>query len=205
MPATDSSSNIDRPSAGRESTSGREWQATIDGLTVVLGKLRRAATALKAENHQLRAEIAGLRLSASDERSGDAPGPALGKLAEIALPAGSSAPGAARTVVRHCLSGLTAHRILHDAELLVSELVANSVMHGELDAADTVLVTIYVAADALRFEIDNPGTAGAVAKTRPVQQPRLGGFGLELVERLAASWGVSRSRSTTVWFEMGRA
>jgi len=205
MPATDSSSNDDQPSAGRESTSGGEWQTTIDGLTVVVGKLRRAAAALKAENHQLRAEIAGLHLSASNQRSGDAPGPALGKLAEIALPAGSSAPGAARTVVRHCLSGLTAHRILHDAELLVSELVANSVMHGELDAADTVLVTIYVAADALRFEIDNPGTAGAVGRTRLVQQPRVGGFGLELVERVAASWGVIRNRSTTVWFELGRA
>jgi anti-sigma regulatory factor (Ser/Thr protein kinase) len=205
MPATDSSSNVDPPPAGRESTSGGEWQTTIDGLTVVLRKLRRGAAALKAENHQLRAEIAGLRLAASDQQSGDAPSPALGKLAEIALPAGSSAPGAARTVVRHCLSGLTAHRILHDAELLVSELVTNSVVHGELGAGDTVLVTIYVAADALRFEIDNPGTAGAVARTRPVQQPRIGGFGLELVQLLAARWGVSRNRSTTIWFELGRA
>jgi anti-sigma regulatory factor (Ser/Thr protein kinase) len=205
MPGTDSSSNVDQPSAGRGSTSGGEWQTTIDGLTVVLGKLRRAVAALKVENHQLRAEIAGLHLSASNQRSGDAPGPALGKLAEIALPAGSSAPGAARTVVRHCLSGLTVGPILQDAELLVSELVTNSVEHGELGTEDTVLVTIYVAADALRFEIDNGGTAGAVARTRPVQQPRVGGVGLELVELLAARWGVSRNRSTTVWFELGRA
>ena len=38
MPATDSSSNIDRPSAGRESTSGREWQATIEGSRIRKGK-----------------------------------------------------------------------------------------------------------------------------------------------------------------------
>jgi anti-sigma regulatory factor (Ser/Thr protein kinase) len=174
MPATDSSSNVDQPSAGRETTSGGERDTTV-----ALGRPRHAAAASKAGNYQLRAEIA--------------------------LPADSSAPGDARTAVREWLSGLTAHQILHDAELLVSELVTNSVVHGELGAGDTVLVTVSVAADALRFEIDNPGTAGAVARTPPVRQPRPGGFGLALVERLAASWGVSRTRSTTVWFELERA
>ena len=187
MPATDSSAN-DR-----------------DGLTVVLGKLRRAAAALKVENHELRAEVAGLRLAASNNSTGDAPNPALGKLAEIALPAGSGAPGAARMVTKHCLRGLVAHGILDDAELLVSELVANSVVHGELDAGDTVLVSIYLAANMLRLEIDNPGTVGVVERApRPADEPRRGGFGLELVDMLAARWGVSRSDSTNVWFELSR-
>lgn len=175
-----------------------------DGVAAILGNLRRGAAALKAENHQLRAEIAGLRLEASNETNGDAPSPALGKLAEIALPSGSGAPGAARMIVTHCLSGLVTHRILRDAELLVSELVTNSVVHGQLSADETVLVSIYVAADALRFEIDNPGTAGVVALA-PGHEARHGGFGLKLVDLLAARWGVSRRASTNVWFELSRA
>ena len=179
-----------------------------DGLAAVLGNLRRGAAALKAENHQLRAEIAGLRLEASNDSNGDAPSPALGKLVEIALPTGSGAPGAARMIVTHCLSGLVTHRVLHDAELLVSELVTNSVIHGQLSADSTVQVSIYVAADTLRFEIDNPGTVGIVALAPPAhqaRQARQGGFGLELVEILAARWGVNRTASTNVWFELSRA
>jgi anti-sigma regulatory factor (Ser/Thr protein kinase) len=187
LPATDSSSD------------------DHDGLTIVLGKLRRAAAALKEENQQLRAEVAGLRLAGWNDGNGDAPGPALGTLAEIALPAGSGAPGAARMIVRHCLSGLVTHRILDDAELLVSELVTNSVVHGELAAGETVLVSIHVAADKLRFDIDNPGTVGVVAAATPAHPHREGGFGLKLVDLLAARWGVSRSDSTNVWFELSRA
>jgi anti-sigma regulatory factor (Ser/Thr protein kinase) len=187
MPAIDSSSN------------------DHDGVADVLGNLRRDAAALKAENHQLRAEIAGLRLAASDDSNGDGRSPGLGKLAEIALPAGSGAPGAARMIVTRSLSGLVTHGILHDAQLLVSELVTNSVRHGQLSADETVLVNIHVAADTLRFEIDNPGTVGVVAPAPPARQPRHGGFGLELVDLLAARWGVSRSASTNVWFELSRA
>jgi anti-sigma regulatory factor (Ser/Thr protein kinase) len=109
-------------------------------------------------------------------------------------------------VTKHCLRGLVAHAILDDAELLVSEVVANSVVHGELGAGDTVLVSIYLAADTLRLEIDNPGTVGVVERApRPTDQPRRGGFGLELVDILATRWGVNRSDSTNVWFELSRA
>jgi anti-sigma regulatory factor (Ser/Thr protein kinase) len=176
-----------------------------DGIAAVLVNLRRGSAALKAENHELRAEIAELRLAASNDSNGDAPSPVLGTLAEIAVPAGSRAPGAARMIVRHCLSGLVTHRILHDAELLVSELVTNCVVHGELSAGQSVVVSIHVAADTLRFEIDNPGTAGVVASTPPADRGRHGGFGLVVVDVLAARWGVSRGASTNVWFELSRA
>ena len=129
----------------------------------------------------------------------------FGKLAEIALPTGSGAPGAARMVVAHCLTGLVSRGVLHDAQLLVSEFVTNSVRHGELGAADTVLVRVYLAADSVRLEIVNRGTAGAVLARHPDLRSRGGGFGLDLVDRLTASWGVRRDGGTSVWFEMGRA
>jgi anti-sigma regulatory factor (Ser/Thr protein kinase) len=215
MPATDSSSNGGAPSIrfvgeprsrhGRQAARDGEREATIESLTVALGRLRSGAAALKAENRGLRAEIAGLEREASDRRSGDAPIDELGRLTEIALPSGSRAPGAARAVVAHCLTGLVTQRILHDAKLLVSELVTNSLDHGELREGNSVLLRIYLAADTLRLEIENPGTAGAVASSRRHDHPRRGGFGLDLVNLLATRWGVSRNRSTNVWFEMTRA
>jgi anti-sigma regulatory factor (Ser/Thr protein kinase) len=129
----------------------------------------------------------------------------LGMLAEIALPSGSGAPGAARLVIAHCLSGLVAQRILNDAELLASELVTNCMRHGELADGDLVLIRVYLAADAVRLEIENPGIAGVVASRLRGREPRASGFGLELVDQVAARWGVARGNSTNVWFEMGRA
>jgi anti-sigma regulatory factor (Ser/Thr protein kinase) len=181
----------------RASPSERRREATIEGLTVALGRLRRGAAALKAENHELRAEVGQLR------HSGAVSLPGFGRLAEIAVPTGSRAPGAARRVVAHCLSRLVTRRILDATQLLVSELVTNSVRHAELDARDSVLVRIYLAAASVRVEIENPGAAGVVALHPP--DLRAGrGFGLPLLDLVATRWGVRRGQSTTVWFDMGR-
>jgi anti-sigma regulatory factor (Ser/Thr protein kinase) len=182
----------------------RERNAAIEGLTLAVDRLRHGA-ALKAENHELRAEVAGLQPAAPSPRSDDVPIRQFGKLAEIALPAGSSAPGAARMVSAHCLTGLVSQRILPNVELLVGELVTNCVQHGELRENDTVLVRVYLAAETLRLEIENPGTAGVVASGPPGHRRRRRGFGLDLVDRLATRWGVTRAGSTNVWFEMRRA
>jgi anti-sigma regulatory factor (Ser/Thr protein kinase) len=129
----------------------------------------------------------------------------FGQLAEIGLPTGSGAPGAARVVVAHCLTGLVSHEILLDAQLLVSEIVTNSLRHGELSDGDSVLVGVYVATDSVRLEIFNQGTAGVVTARHPDHQSDGGGFGLNIVDRLTATWGVRRNGGTNVWFEMPRA
>jgi anti-sigma regulatory factor (Ser/Thr protein kinase) len=127
-----------------------------------------------------------------------------GMLGEIVLPAGAAAPGAARLVIAHCLTGLVARSVVDDARLLGSELVYNSVQHGGLRGGEPLLVRLYLGADAVRIEVENPGTFGAVT-TRPPDGRSAGGFGLQLVELLAARWGVRRGRETTVWFEMARS
>src|SRR5688572_7592420 len=138
MPASDTSPNGGAPSSrlprsrpGGTATPpaaiGGERDAAMEGLTLVLARLRRGAAALRAENRDLRAQVAGLQPAAPSGRGGD---PAIrepGKLAEVALPHGSTAPGAARMVIAHCLTGLVSQRVLRDAELLVSELVTNGV------------------------------------------------------------------------------
>ena len=206
MSATERNTNGGAPlSRATPATADDKRDAVIEGLTLALGRLRRGAAALKAENHELRAEISGLQPATPSRRGDAAPIHQFGMLAEIALPTGSSAPGAARMVVVHCLTGLVSQQILLDAQLLVSEVVTNSLTHGELSDGDAVLVRVYLAADSVRLEIVNRGTAGVVAARRPDHQSRGGGFGLDLVDRLTASWGVRRNGGTNVWFEMGRS
>jgi anti-sigma regulatory factor (Ser/Thr protein kinase) len=129
---------------------------------------------------------------------------ALASLGEVALPADVHAPGAARIVITHCLTGLVGPRILDEAKLLGTELVTNSLQHADLRLGNPVFVRVDLGAEALRIEVENPGTVGIVT-LRPADRRSAGGFGLQLVELLAARWGVRRARSTTVWFELGRA
>jgi anti-sigma regulatory factor (Ser/Thr protein kinase) len=188
-----------------ETPSDRTQVAAVEGLTVALGRLRKGAAALKAENHQLRAEIAGFQSPAAARPESAEASRELGLLAEVVLPADAAAPGAARMVIAHCLSGLVARRILGDAQLLGTELVTNSLQHAELRGGDPVFVRIYLGAEALRLEVENPGTAGVVAAKVPDRRSGAGGFGLDLVGQLAERWGVSRTHSTIVWLELGRA
>jgi anti-sigma regulatory factor (Ser/Thr protein kinase) len=205
MSVTDSPNGGARLSHATPAAPGGQRDATIEGLTLALGRLQRGAAALKAENNELRAEISGLQPETLSRRGDDAPTHQFGELAEIALPTGANAPGAARMVVVHCLTGLVSQQILLDAQLLVSEVVTNSLRHGKLGDGDTVLLRVSLAADSVRLEILNRGTSGAVNARAPDRGSRGGGFGLDLVDRLTATWGVKRNGGTNVWFEMGRA
>ena len=189
----------------REAGASVRRDETVEALTTALGHLRRGAAALNAENNLLRAEIEALRPEAIDRGSGGVSGPDVGQLAEIELPIGSLAPGAARMVIDHCLTGLVAPWILQDARLLASELVTNSVRHGDLESGTTIVLRMDLSAKALRLEVENAGTAGAVTSRSEGRREGDGGYGLELVEVLTTRWGVSRDHDTSVWLEMGRA
>jgi anti-sigma regulatory factor (Ser/Thr protein kinase) len=85
-----------------------------------------------------------------------------------------------------------------DARLLASELVANSVRHGE---GDVVRLIVEVRDERrVRCEVVDQGS-GFLPLVRPVGSQEDGGWGLYLVEALAESWGV-REGSTHVWFEL---
>jgi anti-sigma regulatory factor (Ser/Thr protein kinase) len=83
-----------------------------------------------------------------------------------------------------------------DATLLVSELVTNSVVYGSGD--QVVLLIDDSRPDRFRVEVvdDGSGFTPTARGDRAV-----GGWGLELVEKLTSSWGV-REGSTHVWFEL---
>jgi anti-sigma regulatory factor (Ser/Thr protein kinase) len=87
--------------------------------------------------------------------------------------------------------------------LLVSELVTNVVRH----AGTLASMLLYSTPERLRVEVTDtdigsdpffaPGVSGAAAPS---------GRGLQIVDRLAAKWGVERTRADkTVWFEVLRS
>ncbi len=82
------------------------------------------------------------------------------------------------------------------ARLLISELVTNSVLHGEGDVI-TVLIDSGLP-ESLRCEVidDGSGFVPVARADRPA-----GGWGLQLVEQLSTGWGV-REGSTHVWFDL---
>jgi anti-sigma regulatory factor (Ser/Thr protein kinase) len=88
--------------------------------------------------------------------------------------------------------------------LLTCELVNNSVLHGEAGEQDVIEVELRATETGLRAQVTDPGTGFApTGRQREMDEP--GGWGLVLVERIAASWGVERDERTRVWFELAAA
>jgi serine/threonine-protein kinase RsbW len=141
---------------------------------------------------------------AESTREGPPPGPIpsdlIGPL-EVTLAAALDAPAAARAAVSAWMAGHVSQTMLADAQLLVVELVANSVRHGNAPAGAVVNVRAYVSDDVVRLEVEDRGTAGSVRR-RPPDLEDGGGFGLQIVEAVSRRWGVNRDAGTRVWAEL---
>jgi anti-sigma regulatory factor (Ser/Thr protein kinase) len=81
-----------------------------------------------------------------------------------------------------------------DVVLVVSELVSNSVRHGNKDAID-VKVSSFDGVILVEVTDHGPGFA--------IDDPRGDGLGLTIVERLSERWGMKEGQSGfTVWAEL---
>jgi anti-sigma regulatory factor (Ser/Thr protein kinase) len=119
------------------------------------------------------------------------------EVGEATVPCGPDAPFLARLVVSRWLDDRADLR--DDACLLVSELVTNSVQHAGQPAGAPVQIRAAATDGVLRVEVHDRGH-GPVRRRAP--GPRQGGFGLHLVEQLAARWGTNQEHGTRVWFEL---
>ena len=115
------------------------------------------------------------------------------------FPPADDAPAQARAALE-VFDQILAPEVLEDLQLVVSELVTNSVKFGP---KRSITLSLQIEAfGRVRGEVIDQGD-GERAKVEMLPEPSLdGGWGLHLVDRVATSWGV-REGSTHVWFEIG--
>ena len=90
-----------------------------------------------------------------------------------------------------------------DPRLAVSELVNNAVRHAGLEA-NSGLIRLRIEADDahVHVEVEQPTSASGVhIVERPGTDGRSGGFGLQLVQASADTWGFEPGPPGRVWFE----
>lgn len=145
---------------------------------------------------------AALRAAQRTAAAAPAPRPAAAGEVSVVLDPTPSAPRAARTVLReHAGRWELDDETLEAAQLAVSEVVTNALIHSgtaiRLDVAGT--------GGVLRVEVTDGGSAhpGVRPVPRPTEQDAVGGRGLLVVDALTSAWGSRGSgEGTTVWFEM---
>ena len=94
--------------------------------------------------------------------------------------------------------------VVDEIQLLVSELVTNSLKHAGLRPEDSIEVRVDVHPRAIRVTVGDPGPGFQSALLSPGANGS--GWGLLLVERIADGWGVNRTgNGTEVWFEVPRS
>lgn len=90
-----------------------------------------------------------------------------------------------------------------DAGLLVAELAANAVLHGRVPGRDFEL-RLTLLEGVLRVEVSDARRDRRPAVRPPAHQAE-SGYGLRIVDAVAADWGVmDRLIGKTVWAELGR-
>ena len=110
----------------------------------------------------------------------------------------------ARRAVGQFEPGLPAP-VLESARLLVTELVTNSILHGISGGVGWIDVVIEQRARCLRIEVLDSASTGTRPVLRPVDPSSTSGWGLQLVDRLAADWGIEIGIGTRVWCEIATA
>jgi anti-sigma regulatory factor (Ser/Thr protein kinase) len=145
-----------------------------------------------------------LRLVTQAEDAGrvraDEPG-AAGRRHEAALPADPTAPRRARALLQAAVTEWDVDDDLHqDAAMVVTELVANAVDHA--GTPSTVTVTLDDRELCVAVRDGRPDTA---PRPRPVDPTAPRGRGLQMVDALTTSWGVTvHADGKTVWAVLSR-
>ncbi|MGH2894538.1 MAG: ATP-binding protein [Solirubrobacteraceae bacterium] len=120
----------------------------------------------------------------------------------LEIPGGAGAPGRARRLTSHHLMHVD-RTIASDAELIVSELVTNSVRHAGVESDRMVTLGLLLLDEHLRITVTDPG-CDFEPRLLTENADGLGGHGLRLVAQLSASWGVGRDAvgATQVWCDL---
>ncbi len=119
---------------------------------------------------------------------------------DIEIQTGAGAPGSARRAVGRLSDRLPQAR-LEGLQLLVSELVTNSVRHAGMGPDGRIRVRVRVARGAIRLEVTDGGPGFVPPKLVPSVYSE-SGWGLYLVDQISDRWGVLSRPTTCVWLEL---
>jgi anti-sigma regulatory factor (Ser/Thr protein kinase) len=115
----------------------------------------------------------------------------------VAFPVTPHAPSAARRVL--VSEGLDPD-LDHTVCLLVSEIVTNAIRHSGQGEEDRIVLAARMTPEFVRIEVRDRGPG-----FDPDVRHDASGFGLRMLDMLAARWGVDHDdRGTRVWFEIDR-
>jgi two-component sensor histidine kinase len=119
---------------------------------------------------------------------------------ERSLPWADGVGFAVRDAVRVWLRGRLPVDVLHDVELVATELATNAYLHGTAVADDGIELRIDLDGEVIRVVVIDGG-AGFEPDWDATSAPAIGG--LRLVDSIAVAWGVDGDDgSTAVWAEV---
>ena len=120
---------------------------------------------------------------------------------QLELERNPEAPALARAaVVACCENRELSASTMETLRLLVSETVTNAVSHPDVDPPGVIGLSVNINKATVRVEVSDQGRGFTPQPRDPTQ---LGGnYGLFLVEKESANWGVEQRPHTTVWFEL---
>lgn len=123
------------------------------------------------------------------------------------LSAAPSAVGEARALVREFLGAMVRAQ---DAELIVSELATNAVLHSRSRDGGTFTLALSLKPGSLRVEVVDGGPPARPAPADPMESFRPGeneafpygesGRGLIIVHALADDWGHEQHEEHVLWW-----
>lgn len=106
------------------------------------------------------------------------------------------APCVVREALDQVLSGSA---LLPDARLVASELVTNAVLYSGCGPEQLLEFRAFRSHGSLVISVSDPCLAG---QTAHIREDGDSGFGLRIVDRLAARWGAERPNGQRVWAEL---
>ena len=114
------------------------------------------------------------------------------------LPKAAASANLARRALES-LYGEVDRRRIEDAQLLVSELIANAVEHVQEDGV--LELRVDNDEERLRVELLDPGPGFLADPQRPGELAE-SGWGLHFVSRIADRWAAETDGTGRVWFEL---
>lgn len=119
---------------------------------------------------------------------------------EIHLPSGPEAPATARAAITGLCQDLPMVCAQRETLLLlVSELVTNAVRHSQAPPEAMIGLRACLRSERVHIAVTDEGVGFTPA---PRDTRRSGGYGLYLLRKAAARWGVDDVGGTRVWFEL---